>query len=519
MLDPGFYPHRPEHVELRETHASWVFLAGELAFKVKKPVVLPFLDYGTVAQRREMCREEVRLNRRLAPTYYLGVDSILDGPEGMRLVQRDDSEAVEYVVRMRRVPEERTLESLATTGGLTPAGVDVVARRIAEFHLAAEEAQPEARELSRLLEPLEQNVETLREVGPPALESHRLLAAERFTAAVVAARREQIAGRAAAGWVRECHGDLRAEHVIVDGEVEIYDCIEFNPSLRLIDVAVDLAFLVMDLARLERPDLASRLIASYREAGGDPGDDALLYFYASYRAWVRAKVACLRAGELSDRDAERDREQRQGRALLSLGHRLAWGARMPVLIVICGVAASGKTALGSRLAGVSGLRHLSSDVTRKRLAGLAPAQPAAPEHYTKEFTRRTYETLGGVARTEVEQRGGAIVDATFGSADSRRAFAAGLETARAPVLFAECRAPRSVLLERAAARAAAGASVSDADATIVERQLSEFEPLDEVASEDRATINTDQPIAQQVVEAEDLANRRLASSARFGRSR
>jgi aminoglycoside phosphotransferase family enzyme/predicted kinase len=519
MLDPGFYAHGPERVELRETHASWVFLAGDLAFKVKKPVVLPFLDYGTVARRREMCRQEVRLNRRLAPSYYLGVDSILGGAEGMRLVQGDQPEAIEYVVRMRRVPELRTCESLAAAGELTPARVDAVARRIAEFHLVAEQAKPAARKLARLLEPVEENLRTLREVAPGLLDPDRLLAAERFTAAVVSAKGEQIADRAAAGWVRECHGDLRAEHVIVDGRVEVYDCIEFNPSLRQIDVAADLAFLVMDLTRLGRADLASRLVASYRDAGGDPGDDALLYFYASYRAWVRAKVACLRAGELSGSEPERDREQRQGRDLLSLGHRLAWRARMPAVIAICGVAASGKTVLGSRLAEVSGLRHLSSDVTRKRLAGVAPTQHAAPEHYAEEFTLRTYEELGRLARTEVQDRGGAIVDATFGRAESRRAFAAGLGDATAPRLFAACIAPKAVLLQRVKARAAAGPTVSDADAGVLERQLSEFEPLDEVGAGDQATIDTEQPIEQQVVEVEELANRRVGSSARSARSR
>ena len=518
MLDPRFYPTSPERVELRETHASWVFLAGDLAYKVKKPVVLPFLDYGTVERRREMCREEVRLNRRLAPSYYLGVDSIVGAPGDLHLVQGEAPTALEYVVRMRRVPEERTFERLVARGALTEEGVDAVARRIAEFHLATHEAPPAARDLPRLLEPFEENLETLREVGPPALAPDRLIAAERFTAAFLAGRGAQIASRAAAGLVRDCHGDLRAEHVIVDGDIDVYDCIEFNPSLRLIDVAADLAFLVMDLARLGQEGLGTRLVASYRKAGGDPGDDPLLHFYASYRAWVRAKVSCLRARELPEDDSGREREQDEAGAMLALGHRLAWRARLPAVIAVCGVAASGKTALASNLSAVSGLPRLSSDLTRKRLAGLAPTHRARPEHYTEEFTRQTYEELGRLAANEVERSGGAIVDATFHRIDRRRIFGAGLGTSEAPVLFAECRAPREVLLERVRARAAAGRNVSDADSGIVERQLSEFEPLHEIAPARRVAIGTNQAIEAEILDVEDLANRRLAVDAR-GRSR
>ena len=509
MLDPGFYPQRPERVQLRETHASWVFLTDDLAYKVKKPIVLPFLDYGSVERRHEMCREEVRLNRRLAPTYYLGVDSIVAGPGGLRLIPADQPGAVEYAVRMRRIPEELTIESLAAQGALTEARVDAVAERLARFHLAADHAPPEARTPARLLGPFEENHETLNDVGPPVLAGPRLRAAERFTAAFLAARREQIATRAEAGLVRDCHGDLRAEHVIVDGDVVVYDCIEFNLSLRLIDVGADLAFLIMDLARLGQGARASRLVAAYREAGADPGDDALLHFYASYRAWVRAKVACLRAAELQPGDPGRDRAEGEARALLALGHRLAWRARLPLVIAVCGVAASGKTALASSLGTITGLPHLNSDVIRKRLAGLTPTQRARPEHYTAEFTLRTYVELGRLARWEVASGGGAVVDATFHRAAERRAFATGLGAPTTPVLFAECRAPERVLRERASARAGGRQSVSDADASIVERQLRDWEPHDRVGA-DRVTIRTDRSIEEEIVEVEEFANRRLS---------
>ena len=512
MLDPGFYPYRPERVEFRETHISWVFLAGELAYKVKKPLVLPFLDYGSLERRLEMCREEVRLNHRLAPAYYLGVDSIVRREDDLYLVADEQPGAVEYAVRMRRIPEERTLASLAVRDALTEEDVDAVAGRIAHFHLTADEAPPQARDLAVLLEPFEENHETLGDVGPPALAPDRLLAAERFTTAFLAARRDQISARAEAGLVRDCHGDLRAEHVIVDDDVAIFDCIEFNPALRWIDVAADLAFLVMDLARLAQEESSASLVSAYRDAGGDAGDDALLCFYGSYRAWVRAKVTCLRVAELPENDPRREREQHDARTLFELGHRFAWRARKPVVIVVCGVAASGKTALAARLSAQSGLQHLNSDVVRKGLAGLAPTQRASPEHYSEEFTLRTYEELGRLAALEVERRGGAIVDATFHRADRRLAFAAGYGASSAPLLFAECQAPSELLLERAQARVGAARGVSDADTAIVETQLSRFEPLDEVPADRRAAIRTDQPVAAEVVDVEDLANRALSES-------
>ncbi len=516
LLDPRSYPDPAERVELRETHISWVFLVGERAYKVKKPLVLPFLDYGSLERRLEMCREEVRLNHRLAPAYYLGVDSIVRREDGLRLVSGEQPGAVEYAVRMLRIPEERTLSSLAARGALGADDVDAVARRVATFHRCADQAPSRARKLAVLLEPFVENHETLGDVGPPTLTADRLLAAERFTTAFLAARRDQIAARGERGLVRDCHGDLRAEHVIVGDPVAVFDCIEFNSALRLIDVGADLAFLVMDLVRLGANELAARLLSSYRDAGGDPGDDALLYFYASYRAWVRAKVTCLRSRELRDDDPKRESEQHEARSVFELGHRLAWRARLPVVIAVGGAAASGKTALASRLSAVSGLKHLNSDVLRKRIAGLAPTQRASPEHYTDEFTLRTYEELGRLAASEVELRAGAIVDATFHRYDRRRAFMTGLGASPAPVLFAECQAPQEVLLERARARMVSGGSVSDADVDIVETQLSEFEPFDEVPAITRATIRTDQPVAAEVVAVEQLANRRFSQTPTAG---
>jgi aminoglycoside phosphotransferase family enzyme/predicted kinase len=509
MLEPGFYSHGPPAVELRETHISWVFLAGELAYKVKKPLTLPFLDYGTAARRRGMCREEVRLNARLAPRIYLRVVGIGGRDGRYRLTAEDDPEAIEYAVEMRRVAEDRSLAALAAGGGIERSQVEAVGRRLARFHAEAALAPTGSRAVDALVASLEENFATLREAGAGALGADRLDAAERFTRAFLAAGRERLEARERAGCVRDCHGDLRAEHVIVpaSGDLYVYDCVEFDPALRRIDVGADLAFLVMDLTRLGRESAALRLIDAYRHAGGDPGDDSLLGFYAAYRAWVRAKVACLRALELGEGDRERAERQAEARELLDLGHRFAWRARQPLLLVVAGVAGSGKTTLARRLAELSGWTRVSSDLTRKRLAGIAPTERAGEAGYSAEMTARTYVEMGRAAAEEMRARGAAIVDATFHRRGERAAFEDGLGGSGTPRLLVECQAPPELLLARVRERARQSGRVSDAGPEVLRRQLAAAEPFDELPARRRLQLDTGSPVEGLATAVEAFVDR------------
>lgn len=241
LSDPRFYPHEPATVELRETHLSLVFLAGPLAYKLKKPVVLDFVDYGNLERRRLMCAEEVRLNRRLAPDVYLGVRALCADGEGLRLAAADDPDAVEYLVEMRRYDESRTLAS----GSASSAEAAAVGTTLARFHAAAERADgggPAA--VKRTYDDTYETLLALDD-GSRAAE---LVAAERFADAFIVENRALLLTRAARGLVRDGHGDLRAEHVLLEARaVEVVDCVEFDPRLREIDVGADLAFLLMDL--------------------------------------------------------------------------------------------------------------------------------------------------------------------------------------------------------------------------------------------------------------------------------
>ena len=498
MRAPAFYPDRPSRVEVVESHISWVFLAGDRAYKLRKPVVFPFLDYGTAERRREMCEEEVRLGRRLAPDLYLGVRPLTQAAGGWELGRPGDDGA-EHIVEMRRFASDRTLAAVVSSGDADEATVRAVARRLVEFHLSAPQA-PEGRfDPEAVAATVSENFSTLLPYAP-LLGAPELAAAHLFAVAFLHSRRGLLEERVARGFVRDCHGDLRAEHVILEhGSVQVFDPVEFDPALRQIDVCAELAFLVMDLIDLGAEDLAETLVDEYGAAGGDYGGPELLFFYAAYRAWVRAKVACLLAGELPRGD-ERAVPVAEARRLARLAHRLAWRARGPLVLVICGGAATGKTVLAQAICELTGLAHLSSDIVRKELAGMEPLERAPAELYTEADSVHTYSELGARASGV----GGAVVDATFRRRSHRAAFS---EAFGGAALFVECRAPRSVVEQRARSRETDPARVSDATAGIAAAQATEFEPLDEVPAARHLLMRTDRPLDQIVLDLETALDR------------
>lgn len=508
MRQPSFYPHPAEEVELRETAISWVFLAGARVYKVKKPVVRPFLDYGSLERRRRMCEEEVRLNRRLAPDVYLAVRPIVQAGRRFSLAEPGETHgAVEFAVEMRRLPLDRTMASLLEAGELTEHQVRSVGERLAAFHAEAEPVPLEEAGITAVARTVADNFETLLSLAGVIRDRRGLAAAQRFATAFLTARNEQLADRAAGGRVRDGHGDLRLEHVVLDRAIQVFDCIEFDPALRRIDVGADLAFLVMELHAGGAEEFADALVRAYRLAGGDPGDHALLAFYASYRALVRAKLHFLDAAKLPETDPELRPALARGRALLDLAERFAWRARLPLVLVVCGVTASGKSTLAQAVAGGARIPYLGSDLTRKRLAGVLPTQPAPPEAYRDEFNLRTYATLGRLAREALEREGGATVDATFRRRPEREAFREGFGDDLDATSFVQCVAPAPVLAERAAGREPD--SPSDATVELVGVQLEEFAPLDEVAARRHMVVRTDRPLGEVIDDLEALLDSRL----------
>jgi len=500
-----------ERVEIRETHASWVFLAGADAYKVKKPVRLAFLDYSTLARRRAACREELRVNRELAPSVYLDVRALVPAADGgLRLAGEDAPQAVEYAVHMRRFDEAHTLHGVIQAGALTRAQLRQTGTRLAEFHRHAPPVS--GGEPTDVLETWLRNLDELERTRHPG--AWRMQTMRGFAQAFVAAHAGELRRRARDGHVRDGHGDLRCEHVLLDragAAVEIVDRIEFDPTLRHLDVACDLAFLMMDLEAHRRRQAARELVSAYRHAGGSPGSEHLRSFYAAYWALVRAKVALIAAAGAGGADAPRERAR--AARLWRLAERLCWQARRPLAIVVCGAPASGKSTLAAELSRRGKLPVVSSDVVRKRHAGVAVTERAAPQHYSRAFTRETYELLSRDALAALQRGGGVIVDASCHSRRERASLFRRLERSGAGLLVVQCQATLATTLARAAARTRSAERISDATPAIAAERLRRFQAIDELPAASVLSLDSERPLAEQVDALSAALDERLASLA------
>jgi aminoglycoside phosphotransferase family enzyme/predicted kinase len=460
-----------------ETHISYVLLGGALAYKIKKAVNLEFLDFSTLDARRFFCGEELRLNRRLAPSLYLDVVPVTGTPDAP--VLGGDGEPIEYAVKMRQFDQEGLLTRVLERGELTPERIDEIAAAIAAFHADAARAAPDAPygQPAGVLDPARQNfVQMLESVRDKDDRAHleRLRAWTETEAARLAA---EFARRNRDGFVRECHGDLHLGNIaLVDDRVTLFDCIEFNPSMRWIDVMSDVAFLVMDLRDHGRAALASRVLNGYLESTGDYHGLTVLRFYVIYRALVRAKIACLRAAQ-SAGDARAVDEYRTYLALAtaetSPGHR--------GLFITHGVTGSGKTTRARAIVESAGAIRIRSDVERKRLLGLTTGattgSPVGGGAYTRELDRRTYEHLAALARDIVKAGYAVVVDAAFLQRWQRDLLRDVATDVQVPFAIADCTAPEAVLRERVRQRQLIGRDASEATIEVLEHQLASAEPL------------------------------------------
>ena len=503
LTTPAMYGESRLPVEVHETHASWVFLAGEHAYKVKKPVALGFLNYSTLSLRHAACREEVRVNQELAPGIYLGVRAIARAGGGFRFEPDGTPGAVEYAVQMRRFDHADTLDGVIAAGTLSHADLRAVARRLLDFHRRTPVVTGGSPD--EVLDTWSANVDELERLGHPG--RWRMDIMRGCGEAFVKAHAKEIERRARDGHVRDGHGDLRCEHVLLGRTVRVLDRIEFDPALRHMDVACDLAFLAMDLHAHRQRWAARELVGAYRQAGGSPGSETLRCFYAAHWALVRAKVALIAAtaGDGPAHEAQVARAER----LWSLAERLCWQARRPLVLVVCGPAASGKSTLAAELARRSQLPVVSSDAVRKRLAHIGLFEPGHAEHYSARFTRATYEQLGRDALLALRHDDGVIVDATCRSRGDRALLLGSLRGAGATHLVVRCEVTLELALERAARRLHDLQRVSDATAQIVEEQFGSFEEFDEPSDGSVLRLDTAQALDVQVAEIAGAVDRCL----------
>lgn len=482
---PAAYPHAPGTVEVRQTHISVLFFAGEFVYKLKKPVAPGFLDFTTLDKRLHFCREEVRLNRRLAPDVYLGVVPIVRDAGDLRI--EGDGEPVEWAVKMRRLPEGTTLLDRLLRDEVSRELVADLARRVAAFHRTADSNERIA--ACGRFEVVAKNVRDVFArsepcVGEVVSRSVFDRTRELFEARL-ASLRPLIDARAARGVPIDGHGDLHLDHVYClpdrepPGDLCVIDCIEFNEQFRFLDPVADTAFAVMDFAFRGRRDLGSHFAAEYLRETADADGHKLLTFYTAYRAAVRGMVDGLLTTEPEVPVDEREAAVQRGRGhwLLALSE-LEDADRRPCLLLVGGLPGSGKSTLARGLADRAGFAVIRSDVVRKELANLPAHEPSPAEErdalYSPTATEHTYAECLSRARNVLRDGGRVIVDATFREEHARKQFLDLAIECGVRVRVLICEARSETVRARLAARTG---DASDADWAVYTRAAGMWEPV------------------------------------------
>lgn len=477
LLSPGRHGAGVAQVELVQTHISWVLLAGDFAYKIKKPVTLPFLDFGSLAQRHRCCLDELRLNRRFAPDLYLAVVGIFNTPEDPQWA--GDGAPIEYAVKMRRFDEAGRLDRVCARGELQPAHLSNLAETLAAFHQAAAKAPLNSRfgSASSIIGPAQDNFCDLLQALQGVAVQARLQALRHWTESQFEHLAPLMAARKSAGRVRECHGDLHlANLVLIKQRVQMFDGLEFNEDLRWIDVANEIAFTYVDLLAHQQAGLANWFVNEVLSLNGDYQAAQVLRFYAVYRALVLAKVAAIRASQSAD-DAQ------VALAYIALAERLR--VTPPLQLVIThGVSGCGKTMASNVLLqtdGTAAMLRLRSDVERKRLFGLASTARSGSALgtgiYSGDAHAQTYGQLRALAAGLLAAGWSVLVDAAFLQRAERESFRSLAREAGVAFSILAPHATPEQLCERIQARLALGVDASEATLEVLAMQMERLEPL------------------------------------------
>lgn len=494
LLDPARYPHPVDRVEMLQTHGAWVLLAGDRAYKIKKPVALSFMDFSTLDKRRAACEAELRVNSRFAPLdpasrIYLAALPITGTPQAP-VIGGDPAQAIEWAVQMRRFREADRLDHVAARGELTPAMLQALAQHLASFQATATVAgsgSPWGRP-DDVAGFARDNLASLRSTLTDEADLRTVATLSDWTETHIRHLTPLLQQRRAEGRVREGHGDLHLANLVrLGGGVMAFDAIEFNDALRWIDVASDTAFTWMDLWHIGQIGLAHVLLSEWLDVSGDVSAPAVLPFFAVYRALVRAKVAGIRWTQLDASPEQAALALEEVRTYLQLASRLAGlppSLPAPTLVITHGLSGSGKTWASTRwLAAQADGRaiRLRSDVERKRLHGLAALATSGSGLNTGLYSAQahgdTYASLRSRAAELLGQGWRVIVDAAFLRQHERQAFADLARAQGVPFAILACEAPVEVLRERIRARQAAGSDASEATLAVLDQQLGWAEPL------------------------------------------
>jgi len=484
-----------DQVTVRQTHISLVFLGGDVVYKVKKPVKLPFLDFSTVELRRHYCDEEVRINRPWAPDVYLSVVPITRSTDG--LVFEGSGPAVEWAVKMRRLPESATLRSRLLNGQINSQDFDRVACRIAVTHksmtcVTADQAITANAEFHQYWA---ENWEFASGLNAEIIVPHVLQRLFELSNEWIARHKADLTQRAMDGMIKEVHGDLRLEHVFLfperanPNDIVIIDGIEFSESLRRIDVVADIAFLVMELSFLGRRDLAQNLADVYFSETDDNKGWRLLSLFMVYRSAVRAKVAAILSAEAETPEFDRQAAISRSRAhWLWCLSEMEEPDRRPALVLISGLPGTGKSTLSQQLMNAAHFELLRSDVIRKEIFTNSDTTRSSTELYSEKNTQRIYDECRNRAHTRLTAGGRVIVDATFQRESDRQAFLQMAIDCGVRAIWLECTAPSDVIHKRLKNRRG---DASDADWTVYELVQKNWEPASEFTKTFHETVESD----------------------------
>jgi aminoglycoside phosphotransferase family enzyme/predicted kinase len=497
LLKPETYAHHPQKVELVQTQMSFIFLTGDYVYKVKKPVDLGYLDYTTLEKRRFFCRQEIELNRRLCPDVYLEVVPVVSHRGEIRL--GGEGEAIEYAVKMKQLPADRMMDKLLTQDLVTEEMVDGVADKLAAFHTKAL-TSPEISKygnLEAIRINTDENFSQTEKYIDVTIPPHKYNRIEAYTEDFLESNESLFVKRVKDGRIKDCHGDLHAAHVCISNGICIYDCIEFNDRFRYGDVASEVAFLAMDLDRFQRADLSHAFVNAYVRLSQDDELLKLLNFYKCYRACVRGKVSSFMFDDPYIPDKEST--MTTARNYFDLAYR--YTREKPLLLIMAGLVGTGKTTVAEALSRSLGLSVISSDIVRKRLAGIPSTErrfePFSGGIYSEKFSRKTYDEIFALARELLSKGQSVILDASFKKRQDRLQAKKLADEAKADFSVIECILDENTVKKRLERRIKEG-SVSDGRWEIYGQQKQDFDEITEFPQEDHVILDTSQPMSNIV---------------------
>ena len=507
LYDPAFYPHPVDEVRFIQTHISSVFLTGEYVYKLKKPVNFGFLDFSTIELRKLYCRAEVELNSRLAPSVYLRAAPItLDGD---RLALEGEGEVVDWVVVMREIEQDSLGSEVLARGELSEAHMESLVDVLVPFYhdAATGEGIDQYGSAEGVKFNTDENFSQTKDYAGKLLSTERYKHIRRWTNTFYEENADLFERRIAEGRIRESHGDLHLRNVFLEDPPIIFDCIEFNERLRCGDVAVDLAFMAMDLDFNDRSDLAQHFVDRYVEASGDSELVRLLDFYKCYRAYVRGKISCFTSSDPALDNGARRAQRNLARRYFGLAYKYAGGAERPSLVVLYGLMGSGKTNVARYLREQFGWHMLSTDAVRKQVAGVGVNTrvyvPYNEGLYSPEMNNKTYAEI--CRRAENLLLGGfpVVVDGAFKCQEERVPVIEAAHRTGARLVFIQTVCESDEQRRRLEKRQQHDTR-SDGRVELMEHQRADFEAANLDYEDQFHTVSTDGPKLQTRSMVEEL---------------